>query len=499
MSIKSIAERELPEISSHQNWIGDRVVAGEGDVIDVVFPATGEVFHSFSGASVEQAGDAVAQARDSFDRGVWSSKPADERARVIERAGEILEARRDELAQLIVADNGKTIGEAHGDVFGALLAFPENARICREAGEVDLGADARGLERIVVRDPVGVVVGLAPYNAPLIFATLKALPALAAGNSVVLKPSERAPLLTLEVVKALYEAGLPAGVLSLVHGRVDVAQALTADSRIDMISLTGGTPAGTAVMQAAAPGIKNLLLELGGKSAHIILDDADLDTAIRGAAAAIFRNSGQRCFSGSRLVLHECIAERVEEELAALAQSIRQGDPFEPESQMGSLIDERAVEDVQSYLERAITGAIEVAAGGERNQDLLPGAFFRPTMLVGADNSSYAAQTEVFGPVVTCIRVGSEDEAIAVANDSSYGLAGGLWSQNRDRALSVARRIRTGTFWINTYGAIDGSCPFGGYGLSGMGREAGTYGYESYTELKSILIDPNPGSTAPLY
>jgi aldehyde dehydrogenase (NAD+) len=316
---------------------------------------------------------------------------------------------------------------------------------------------------------------------------------------VVLKPSERAPLVPIALFEAAQRAGVPPGVLNMVHGRADVAAALCSDPRVDLVTITGGTRSGTAVMQAAAPTIKNLILELGGKSAHIILADADLDMAIPAAAAGIYRNSGQRCFSGSRLVVEEAVADRVAEGVSRIADALVVGDPFEPDTQVGALIDGAALDSVESFVARARADGLTIAAGGRRVRELEPGFFYRPTLLTGARADSHAAQEEVFGPVLTMIRVKDLDEAVAVANNSRYGLAGGVWTRNLDRALEVARRVRCGYFWINTYGAIFGDVPFGGYGQSGFGREGGREGYDAYTELKTVLIDTTGGTTAPLF
>lgn len=496
--IKSVAERGGSPFTAVAHAVAGRFTTGGGAPFDVRYPATGETLVTLREASEAECDQALAVARGAFDRGDWRLRKGTERAAVLEKAGQLILSRIEDLARMIVFDNGKTLPEARIDVLAAAGNLKTFARYA--AGEVMPAPIPDGsLLKMVVRDPVGVVVGLAPYNAPLPFASLKIAPALAAGNSIVFKPSERSPMLAAEFARVLYEAGLPEGALGVLQGATGVATRLAGDDRVNMISMTGGTVAGSAIMRLAAPTIKNLLLELGGKSAHIILEDADIEMAIRGAAAGIFRNSGQRCFSGSRLVVQSSVADRVEEELCALADSLTLGDPFEEATEVGAMIDDRAVDAAVDFVLRAKEEGLRVGAGGIRVEELRPGAFFRPTVLLGGTASCGPAQEELFGPVTTLIRVRDADEAISVANDSKYGLGGGVWSQDAAKALDVARRVRTGTMWINTYGAIRGDLPFGGYGQSGLGREGGMSGYEAYTEPKSIVIETNPGASAPLF
>ena len=496
--VRSVRERGGSSFGPEAHAIGGRFVAGEGDPFEVRYPATQETLVTLCEASEAQCEEGLATARRTFDRGDWRMKKGSERSSVLEKAAGILFSRTEELARMIVLDNGKTLPEARIDVLATVGNLKTFARYA--AGEMNPSPAPDGsLLKMLVRDPVGVVVGLTPYNAPLPFASLKAAPALAAGNSVVFKPSERAPMLATEFARILYEAGLPEGALSVLHGAAGVAKRLAGDDRVDMITMTGGTAAGTAVMQLAAPTIKNLLLELGGKSAHIILEDADLDLAVRAAAAGMFRNSGQRCFSGSRLVVQKSVADRVERELCALADSLVQGDPFEETTEVGAMIDDRAADAAVDFVRRAKLEGLRVGAGGVRVDDLRPGSFFRPTVLLGGTTSCGPAQEELFGPVTTVIRVRDAEEAIAVANDSKYGLGGGVWSRDISKALTVARRVRTGMMWVNTYGAISGDLPFGGYGQSGLGREGGSLGYEAYTEPKAIVIETDPGSSTPLF
>lgn len=494
MIAASSTRPDVPIPAAIHHIDGD-AVAGQGDTWEVRNPATGSRLAIVRSASPAECDRAIAAARRTFDDGVWRNRDGASRAALLRRTADRIEARADTLATLIVLDNGKTLGEARGDVAAAAAAFRAAADWCLHPLLTERPPE-RGVRKEIWREPVGVVAGITPFNAPLAFAALKAAPALAAGNSVVLKPSERAPLAPIAVCEAAREAGLPPGVLNLIQGDAEVASRLAADPRVDLISLTGGTAAGTAVMHAAAATIKRLILELGGKSAHIVLADADLETAIAAVAAGIFRNAGQRCLSGSRLLVEASIAEQVEQRIAELAERLVVGDPFDPATQVGALIDERAVEAVDRFVAEAIAGGLRLAAGGRQVDALRPGAFYRPTVLCGASPDSPAAQTEIFGPVLTVLRVADADEAVAVANNSLYGLTAGIWSRDLERAHAMARRIRAGYVWINTFGAIFGDVPFGGYKRSGLGREAGLAGYEAYTELKSILIDTTGGTTA---
>jgi len=492
------AARPAPDFDPAIHAIAGDAVEGRGEELAVRFPATGELLVTARAADDAQTAAAVAAARDTFDAGVWRERSAEERAATLERMADQLAARAGELARLVVFDNGKTLAEAAGDVAAAGGALRAAARSCREDREVELPAE-RGVERRIWREPVGVVAAATPFNAPLLFAALKAAPALAAGNSVVLKPSERSPLAPVALAAAGTAAGLPAGVLNLVQGRAATGAALFGDDRVDMISLTGGVAAGRAAIRAAAPGIKNLLLELGGKSAHVVLADADLPAATAGVAAGIFRNAGQRCFSGSRLIVEEAVADEVVAGVAAIADSLRLGDPFEETTEVGAMIDDAAVAAAEAFVERALGDGLSLRAGGARVAELAPGSFFRPTVLSGAEPDSWAAQEEVFGPILTVIRVADAGAAVRAANATRFGLAGGVWTADAERALAFARRIRCGYFWINTYGAVFGDVPFGGYGSSGLGREGGDWSYRAYTELKSVMIDTTGGTTAPLF
>lgn len=488
----------VPPFGVDHLFINGRAERGRGPSLTIACPFNGETLVELGTADPSQIEAALQAARSTFDSGVWRGLPGGARAAALDGIADRLEARLPDLARRVVFDNGKTLPEAEIDVRAAAGAFRYGARCAREHAPTVL-PDERGVHREVWREPVGVVAALTPFNAPLVFTALKCAPALAAGNSLVLKPSERAPLLPIAIFEAAREAGVPAGVMNLVQGGAEVAARLCEDPRTDMITLTGGSSAGTAVMRAAAPRIKRLLLELGGKSPHIVLGDADLEAAIPAIAAGIFRNSGQRCFSGSRLIVEESVADAVEDGVARFAESLVVGDPFDPRTQVGALVDRTALEQVESFVARAQAEGLTLRAGGRRVAELAPGFFYRPTLLTRARADSWAARTEIFGPVLTSIRVRDVEEAIAVANDTEYGLAGGVWTRSDETARQVAGRVRCGYFWINTYGAIFGDLPFGGYGRSGLGRESGPWGYEAYTELKSVLMDPSGGRSAPLF
>jgi acyl-CoA reductase-like NAD-dependent aldehyde dehydrogenase len=496
--LKPLSERKVPTFSSAINYLRGEAQEGKGKPHDVIFPATGETLVELKPADSDQLEAVLSSARASFEKGEWRRTQPSERARLLNEMAEHILARKEDLATRIAFDNGKTYSEAVGEVFGTAAAFRSGA-LCCATDEGYVPPPERGVVKFVWREPVGVVLGITPFNAPLGFSAVKAAPALAAGNSVILKTSKRAPLLPIAVCEAAEAVGLPKGILSLVHAPRELASALCEDPRVNVITLTGGTYAGTQMIQAAAPTIKNLVLELGGKSAHIVLADADLDAAVPGVAAGIYRNSGQRCFSGSRLVVEESVADKVEQAIIDLADSLVVGDPFDPTTQVGAMIDMRAVEDAEAFIARSLEDGLEIGAGGKRVKELEPGSFFRPTVLLNAKADSYAAQEEIFAPVLTVIRVKDVDEAIEVANNSSYGLAGGVWSNDLDKAMKVAREVRTGYMWVNTYAAIFGDVPFGGYGLSGTGREAGRWGYEAYTELKSVLMDTVPGGSTPYF
>jgi acyl-CoA reductase-like NAD-dependent aldehyde dehydrogenase len=349
-----------------------------------------------------------------------------------------------------------------------------------------------GTLRLTLREPVGVVAAVIPFNAPLMFAAQKAGPALAAGNTVVLKAPEQSPLAPPTLARLLVAAGLPPGAFQVVQGDATVGRWLVEHDDVAMVSFTGSTRAGRQVMASAAAGMKRLLLELGGKSANIVYADADLEPALNASLAGIFRNAGQRCFSGSRLLVEERVADEFLDRLVERAGKIRVGDPFDPASQVGALISVSDVDRVLGMVDGAVAAGAVVRVGGGRPPGTDPGgAFLEPTIVEvpSTVDSVPLVRDEVFGPVLTVQRFGGADEAVALANDSPFGLAGGCWTRDLNLALRTARAVRTGYFWVNSYGALALDAPIGGHKSSGFGRELGREGHEAYTELKTIIVD----------
>lgn len=485
----------VPPLSAHLQHVDGRAESGDGTPLTVTTPITGETLVTAGTSGRDDVVRAVRVARATFERGDWRRQSGRARSQVLRGVADGVLAAQETLVELIVLDNGKTVGEATIDVHAAAAAFRWGAE-CAERGVIEERPPERGVQKQIAREPVGVVAAITPFNAPLPFAAVKLAPALAAGNSVVLKPSERAPLLPARLFDILTNAGVPRGVVGLLQGCSDVARHLAEHPDVNLISLTGGSEAGQAVLRASAATFARTLLELGGKSAQVVLADADLDVVVPALAGGIFKNAGQRCLSGSRIVIDRRVADEVEARVSAIADRLVVGDPFDPATHVGAMIDDRAVADAVAFVARAVADGTPVVAGGRAVDALRPGSFFRPTVLTGATRSSFAAQTELFGPVATVIRVDGIDEAIAVANDSRYGLTGAVWTRDPEAGARVASSLRAGYVWVNTFSAIFGDMPFGGFKASGIGREAGVAGFEAYTELKSILTDTTGGTTA---
>lgn len=468
---------------------GQFVPAKNGGTIDVLNPSNGELITKIAAAEAEDIDIAVAVAKRAFPS--WAATPAAERGRLLLKLADLIEEHTEELAQLESLDTGHPIRDSRR------LDVPRTAACFRYFGGIADKIEGsvipveQGFLNYVVREPIGVVGQIVPWNFPLMFTSWKLGPALAAGNTVVLKPSELTPLSTLKIAELIKKAGFPDGVVNIVAGYGHTAgQRLAEHEDVGKIAFTGSTLTGQNIVRSSVGNLKRVQLELGGKGANIVFEDANIDAAVNGAAWAIFHNQGQACIAGSRLVLHEAIADEFLEKFIKLAESIRLGDPLDPDTEMGPLTSEAHRNKVLSYVEVAKEQGGRVLTGGKAPDDinLQNGYYVLPTV-VEAKPMDRVAQEEVFGPFVTVLRFKTDDEALEIANCTEYGLGSGLWTQNLQRAHQFAKNIKAGMCWINSYKRVNPGSPFGGVGKSGYGREMGFEAIHDYTDAKSIWVN----------
>lgn len=472
---------------------GKFVAAGEGTTFQSIDPSNGRPIASVPRCSKADIDAAVKAARRAFDGGSWHKLGVMGRAVLLWKLADLVQENAAELAQLESLDTGKAIKEAESiDIPGAAQWFRYYSGAApRIHGETFPMTVPGQWHSFTLREPVGVVGAIIPWNFPLVVASWKLAPALACGCTVVLKPPEETPLTCLRLAELAVEAGFPPGVINVVTGYGEEAGApLSAHPMVDKVTFTGSTEVGRKIIEASKENFKRLTLELGGKSAHIVFADADIDSAAKVAArAGIFRNQGQICSAGSRVLAEASIYDRVVEQMTAHANAVRVGPGLSRETQMGPVISEAQYERVLGYIKtgREKDGAA-VTTGGGPVAAYPDGYFIEPTVFAGVRNDMVVAQEEIFGPVVVIIPFADEEEAIAIANDTTYGLAAGVWTNDLKRAHRMVQSLRAGTVWVNTYNMIDVTTPWGGVGASGIGREHGQAALEHYTEIKTGVI-----------
>ncbi|MBR9753984.1 aldehyde dehydrogenase [Cobetia sp. 4B] len=486
---QALAARLTPQLQGNAFINDEFVPAVSGETFESLNPATGERLAMVASCDSADAEIAIRHARAAFKSGIWSRMAPTRRKQVLLRLAELMEAHQDELALLDSLDMGKPVTSALNDMAGAIGSIRHQAEsIDKLYGEVaPTGQQALGM---VLREPLGVVASIVPWNFPLMMTAWKIAPALAAGNSVILKPSEKSPLSALRLAQLAREAGIPSGVFQVLPGfGHTVGRALALSMDVECLAFTGSTAVGKQLMQyAGQSNLKRVFLECGGKSPNIVFADcANLDRVAESAAAAIFYNQGEVCIAGSRLLVENSIRDAFVAKVVAAAERMQPGDPLDPASFMGAMVDSTQYERVMGYIRQGVEEGAALRAGGEEVDG--PGLFIRPVVFDGVTPQMAIGCEEIFGPVLSVFGFETEDEALALANDSDFGLAAGVWSQDIDRIMRVTHRLESGQVFVNNWAGGDQTMPFGGVKQSGNGRDKSHHSLAEYTQLKSVWIE----------
>jgi (Z)-2-((N-methylformamido)methylene)-5-hydroxybutyrolactone dehydrogenase len=477
---------------------GEWVDAASGATFESVNPFTGKPWALIPRAGPADVDRAVRAAHKAFTEGDWPKLTPTQRGALLRKLGDLIAPKAKLLAEIEVRDNGKLISEMSAQTAYMAQWYYYFGGLADKVEGAVLPSDKADIFNYTRHEPLGVVAALVPWNSPLLLTAWKVAPALAAGNTVVLKPSEFTSASLLEFMKLVQEAGFPPGVVNVVTGfGPETGAPLVEHPLVAKITFTGSDSTGQKIYESAARGLKRVSLELGGKSPNIVFEDADLDNAVKGAISGIFAATGQTCIAGSRLLVQRSIHDRFVEKLVAFAKTAKMGDPMSTDTQVGPITTPPQYKKVLDYIDIARGEGAKVALGGAKSADFGEGYFVQPTIFTGVKNSMRIAQEEVFGPVLSVIPFENDEEAIAIGNGVVYGLAAGVWTQNIKRALTMANRLQAGTVWVNTYRAVSFMSPFGGYKRSGIGRESGQDMIKEYLQTKSVWIStatevPNP-------
>ncbi len=485
----------MAETKAYKLFIGGEFVdAADSATFETRNPFNQELVATCALAGPQDVDRAVIAARKTFESKEWQKLSAGDRGAMLERLAAALQKNMQAFANLEARDSGSTILKAMGDIgqcVATLKYYAECARRLDSMRPLELFEKPVMSSNYVLKEPVGVVGQIIPWNFPLVMFSWKIGPAIAAGCTVVIKPAMETPCTAMEFAALLAEAGVPAGAINIIPGGAEAGERISSHPNIDKVAFTGSTAIGRRVMEVASATLKRVTLECGGKSANIVLEDADLEQAIDGSMWATFFHAGQACESGTRLFLPEKLHDSFVEKMVEKTKKIRLGDPVASTTQMGPVVSEKQQKRILGYIQSGREQGAEVVVGGGKPaaEALQKGSFVEPTIFVAVKNEMKIAQEEIFGPVLSVIKYKDVDEAVSLANDSIYGLGGGVWSRSNDKAVAVAKRLRTGTVWINEWHMLNVKAPFGGYKQSGIGREFGVEGLEAYLETKHLHID----------